>query len=523
MFWADRIADEFLASPRGKGKERLVLRDEKTMSGRVHVGSMRSVALHGALSEVLTERGVAHDFLYEVNDFDAFDSVPAYLDKEKFTPHLGKPLFAVPSPDDSAPNYAEYFAKEYCGVITASGFAPSFYRSSEKYRSGAYNDLIRTALMEAAKIREIYKRASGSDKSADWLPFQVICEKCGKLGTTKVSGFDGEKVTYECQERGVEWAQGCGNKGEVSPFDGNGKLVWKVEWAAKFVLFNVDLEGAGKDHYTKGGARELANIICEEVFKHPHPFDVPHEFILVGGKKMSSSKGQGSSAAEVASLLPPHLFRYFLFYREINRTIDFVPDGDTIPVLFDAYDKAAESHWSGVEDDVTRIFRFAHIGKETPRRFLPRFSLVAFLVQMPHLDLLAEVEKMKGSPLTPEDRAETELRARYARLWLERYAPEDYRYELAKELPEAARNLSEGQKKAAKGILEYIEANPVLDGQLLHTALHELRKSLGLEAQEFFSAIYLSFLGKPSGPKAGWFLSVLDRGLLLSRLREASS
>jgi len=40
-------------------------------------------------------------------------------------------------------------------------------------------------------------------------------------------------------------------------------------------------------------------------------------------------------------------------------------------------------------------------------------------------------------------------------------------------------------------------------------------------AKEFFGAIYISILGKDSGPKAGWFLSVLPKEFLLKRLKKA--
>jgi lysyl-tRNA synthetase class 1 len=69
-------------------------------------------------------------------------------------------------------------------------------------------------------------------------------------------------------------------------------------------------------------------------------------------------------------------------------------------------------------------------------------------------------------------------------------------------------------------MLEYIKLQKDLDGQELHSKIHEIRKESGIEPKELFSAIYISFLGKDSGPKAGWFLSVLDREFLERRLGE---
>ena len=37
-----------------------------------------------------------------------------------------------------------------------------------------------------------------------------------------------------------------------------------------------------------------------------------------------------------------------------------------------------------------------------------------------------------------------------------------------------------------------------------------------------FEAIYLAFLGRPNGPRAGWLLASLDRAFVLERLREAA-
>ena len=526
MFWADQITEELLSEKRFQSGKSLIIRDEKTASGRVHVGSMRGVAIYGTVSEVFAEQKIPHTFLYEINDFDPMDGLPVYLNEATFKTYMGKPLYTIPSPDGIAKNYAEYFAQEFIGVINDTGFHPEFFRTSELYRSGKMNEVIRLALEQAPLIRKIYQEVSGSVKADDWLPISVVCEACGKIGTTKATSFDGQKVHYACEPKQVPWAEGCGQSGSVSPFDGKAKLPWKVEWGAKFKVLGVDVEGAGKDHATKGGARDVADRISREVFNYEPPFPINYEFFLVRGKKMSSSKGRGSSAREIADLLPPHIFRLALIGKEPRQAINFEPEGDTIPVLFDTYDKLAENYFAGTKDNFSRLFELIHVPAErTPlkQHFLPRFSQIAFIVQMPHLSLLQEVERMKGEPLTKEDVKETELRAEYAKRWLAAYAPENFKYELQKQVPESVKLFSAEQKKALAEVLRYIVIHEKLDGQTLHTELHEIRKKTGINAKDFFSALYLSFLGKPSGPKAGWFLSVLDRTFLENRLKEVIS
>jgi lysyl-tRNA synthetase class 1 len=51
-------------------------------------------------------------------------------------------------------------------------------------------------------------------------------------------------------------------------------------------------------------------------------------------------------------------------------------------------------------------------------------------------------------------------------------------------------------------------------GEELHAELHKTKE---------FKAVYLAFLAKESGPKAGWFLSSLPRDFVLARLAEASA
>lgn len=525
MFWADRVVEDIkrvYAKEIAAGKP-VVIRDEKTISGRVHIGSMRGVAIHGIIAEILAEQAIPHTFRYELNDFDPMDGLPVYLPETTFRPYMGRTLKDVPSPETGFSSYTDYFGQEYQRAIAKAAFAPEYYLGSEVYYSGRMNDAIRMALTHADQIKQIYREVSGSQKEDTWLPLNVVCEECGKVSTTRVTDFDGETVGYECKD--LDWTPGCGKTGRVSPFDGRAKLPWKVEWAAKFKVHGVMVEGAGKDHSTRGGSREVANRICREVFEYEPPYDVPYEFFLIEGKKMSSSKGQGSAAIDIADLLPPRIFRLTLLGKDLNQQINFKPEGDTLPILYDQYDKLAESFWAGVQDDYARLFSLVHPAAECasiPTRFLPRFSTLSYLVQMPHLKVEEEVQTMKGAPLTTLDREELDERVQTALFWLGTYAPDDFKFEIQKTLPNAAKNFTEEQRLALANIRQFLQGHPDADGQAIHTQLHELRKQSGLEAKDFFGALYIAILGKPSGPKAGWFLSVLERDFLLNRLEEAS-
>jgi lysyl-tRNA synthetase class 1 len=525
MFWADRIAKEIentrAAAAAARG-EPLVIRDEKTLSGRVHVGSMRGVAIHGLIAEVLAEYGVENVYYYELNDFDPFDSIPSYLDTEKFREHLGKPLHRVPSPEPGYANYAEYYAAEFIAVHKKAGFYPEYYRTyGDLYKAGQMDALITTALEHVEEIRRILKEISGSEKDASWLPISVVCEKCGKMMTTRAFDYRAGTVAYACDKSPDECVP-CGHTGRVTPFGGRAKLFWKVDWAAKWVARKVEVEGAGKDHSTKGGSRDVANHIAREVFKYAPPFDIPYEFFLVGGRKMSSSKGRGSSAQDIADLFPSEVLRLVLIGKDINQQIDVDPAGDAVPTLYDWYDELAEGVRAGKADDYSRLFALCELPENRAEVTAPwqmRFREVAFIVQMPHLSLEKEAEAAKGSALTEEERRVLTERAHYARFWLSTYAPEEFKYELQEKMP--AVELSQEQKNALASLVRFLGEGQKT-GEEIHARLHALKTETPIKPADLFSAIYKIFLNRTSGPKAGWLLASLPRDFVLNRLKEAS-
>src|SRR3989344_4926378 len=389
------------------------------------------------------------------------------------------------------------------------------------------DNLIRTALTRASDVQRIYKEISGSIKEDSWLPVTVVCQTCRKLRTTRTFDFDGETVGYACDQN-PDNTKACGHTGRIAPWAGNAKLHWKVDWAAKWGALGVDIEGAGKDHSTKGGARDVANHIARELFGYEPPYNIPYEFFLVGGKKMSSSKGRGSSAKEVADLFPSEVFRLALIGKDINQAINFEPEGDSVPRWYDWHDELADMVRRGIADDFTRLYALTELPENRAESSAPwqmRFRELAFVLQMPHLSLSEEAARAKGlpagrqeSPLTEEESAALVERAEYAKFWLATYAPPEFRYELQKTLPSVS--LSDTQKKALRELLLYIVVPRT--GEEIHARLHELKAEVPIEPKELFAALYRIFLNRDSGPKVGWFLSVLPRDFLLERLQNAS-
>lgn len=506
--WADKVAKEIIDSKKYKP---YWVDDMKTPSGYAHVGSVLGPIIHSCIFRALKDAGEDPVITYVINDFDSADEFPPEF-KEKLKEHAGKVLKMVPSPVPGFTNLADLLADDLKQTLNSLGFEAKYLSSWEMYHEGKFDEVIKLALDNSEKIQDIYQRVSGSKKKeAGWLPFQVICENCGKLGTTKVTAWDGEKVTYKCEPHLVTWAEGCGHTGAVSPFKGNGKLPWKVDWPAHWKVIGVTVEGAGKDHASAGGSYDIAMAICKEVFNYPDPFKLPYEFLLIGGKKMSSSKGLGLKAHDITKILPPEVARFLFVKKDYKVQTNFDPAGtDAIPDLFDEYDDSRRAY--------DRTFILSQIRDVPPKEkiFLPRFRDVANYLQQPNVDLIQKFEEVKGSSLTDPEKDVLEERIKYAKVWLENYAPKEDVFDFSEKIPAGAKKLTDNQKKFLEIVLDYLEKES--DPEKLQTLLYNASKDFG--PKESFTAIYLSLIGKNSGPKAAWFLLSLPKEKVIRRLKE---
>ena len=529
MDWADELAERV----RDAGPQ--VVNDSKTPSGTVHVGSLRGPVILDAITRALRANGIATTLLYGVDDMDPMDA-QALLTPDAVETEMGRPLFQVPDQeDDGHASYARHHAQTFIDTFAGLGIHPDrYYWMSDIYPTGDMDPFIRAALDKAALVREIYRRVANVQHPDTWHPLSVVCENCGRVGTTIVTDWDGERVRYECRPALVEWAKGCGHEGWVSPFGGRAKLPWNLEWAAQWSLFGVTIEPNGKDLATAGGSRDRSDAIAREVFEREPPLNVPYEFLNIGGKKMSTSKGRGAAAHEIVEVVPPEQLRFLFLRHRPNHAIDFDPDGtDQIPRLFDEFDKfAAATAGREVRGDLPpgyeATFRYSLLDPEADvateaAAFRPAFGHLAMLIQIPEVNVVERVEVEKGSPLTDRERAILDERAVAARAWLEAYAPESARLTVQHDIvPPAAAELNEDQRAFLASLADRAEGDPPTSGDAWQAMIFDTANEASLPGKHAFEAIYRAFLGRTNGPRAGWLLASLDPVFVRERAREAS-
>lgn len=492
MFWADKLLEN--------RANREIINDSWTPSGIIHMGGLKGPVIHDTLYKILKNKKADAQFMFGFDDFDPIDGLPADLQKTH-TDYMGFPISNAPAPVGDG-TFGEYYGNKMRSLFRALGIEGTIYLGSDYYKKGIYNDSIKFVLDNAEKIKKVYEQTYNKTISTKWYPLQVVCPACGKLGTTKVTGWDGTEVEFICAPDLVKWAAGCGSSGKISPLNGRAKMPFKVEWAVKWSVFNVTIEGAGKDHASAGGTYDIARKILRDVFKKEPPLKLPYEFFLWNGKKMSSSKGLGLTGEELLEVLSPRVTRFLMIKTEPNRAVEFNPkETEIIPKLYDEYQKAGEAASKSETNETARAFELSQI---TSSEKLPplRFSVIAQLVQMPNMQ-----DKIKQENL--------EDWAKYAKVWIEKYAPESEKFLIQKDLPESAKNLSDLQKKYLSEIAQIIDKEWI--GDELQKEMYEITKRLNIPAKEAFAAIYNVLIGKDHGPRAAWLILSLNKEFIKKR------
>jgi lysyl-tRNA synthetase class 1 len=527
MDWADELASR-VSGPQ-------VVNDSKTPSGTVHVGSLRGPVILDVITRALRANSIETTLLYGVDDLDPMDA-QALLTPDAIDREMGRPLAHVPDPaGDGHASYARHFAGLFIDVFAGLGIHPDrYYWMSDIYPTGAMDHYIRLALDRAPLVREIYQRVANVRHPDTWHPLGLICPTCGKVGTTIVTDWNGEQVFFECRADLVTWARGCGTSGWISPFGGTAKLPWNLEWAAQWSLFGVTIEPGGKDLSTAGGSRDRSDAIAREVFEREPPLNVPYEFLNIGGKKMSTSRGHGAAAHTIAEVVPPEQLRFLFLRPRPNQAIEFDPDGtDAVPRLFDEFDRfAAATAGHEVKGELPpgfeATFRYALLdpNADVPAEaaaYRPVFAHLALLVQIPGIDISGRIEEEKASPLSEHERAILEERITAARAWLEAYAPDRARLVVRYDgLPPEATELEPDQRAFLDRLAMTASSAELVGGDAWQSCIFAAAVDADVPAGRAFSAIYLAFLGRSNGPRAGWLLATLDPAFVVDRLRDAA-
>ena len=496
IHWADVVATEALK----KGNKHTVA-SGITPSGNIHIGNMREVLTADAVYRALKDAGADANLIYIADTYDPLRKVYPFLD-DSYEEHVGRPLSEIPCPCGAHSNYAEHFLEPFFNSLKKLDIHPEIRRADELYKQGAYSDAIKTALVKKDDIALIIEEVAGRTLEPEWSPFNPICNECGKLTTTNVTGFniDAGTVDYSCS---------CGSIGTVS-MQGGGKLTWRADWPARWPILGVTIEPFGKDHASAGGSYATGQRISSEIFDYPVPHPIVYEWIMLKGQgAMSSSTGVTVSISDMLDVVPPEVLRYLIIRTKPEKHIEFDP-GLPLLNLIDEYDNLDEKL------DM-RAYQLSNAGG-IPAKIPFKHMVTAVQIADHSFDYLLTVLERGGYDVSEPEIIQQ--RADNVEKWLESFAPAMLKFKVNEQLPPEVRNFNEDQRKALHLLAERMP--DFEEGQAIHDGIYNTAKELGMNPKKLFQTIYQAILGTKSGPRLGYFLVSLDRDFVVERFRAAS-
>ncbi len=514
MHWADVLADELL-----KDSKKHVLATGITPSGPIHIGNMREVLTTDAVYRSLVNKKADVDFIYIADDFDNLRKVYPFLPKE-YEKYVGMPISEIPCPCKKHKSYAEHYLTSFLDSLKELGINPIVYKASEMYKSGLYVDSIVRALENTDKIKKIIENISKRQLPKNWIPFNIMCKKCRKITSAKPVLYEYPFIEYICD---------CGYEGKINIKEpGVGKLPWRVDWPARWKILGVTFEPFGKDHGAAGGTHDTGVAISKDIYNYEPPRYVMYEFILLKGKgAMHSSTGTALSAEEMLKMTPPEVLRFLLMKNQPTKHIQFDP-GLGLLNLVDEYDQQERVYYGFEEEikgmkDLKKTYELSQpyeLSKKIPYQ-LPYRHLVT-LVQIGNTwkDIKEILVRTKQIPkdISKKDEDHIKQRAEHTRYWLDSFAPEMVKFEVKKKLPKLS--LTKEQQKFLKVFFEKI-SKVEWDAEKIHNIIYETSENEKIPIKIAFKTLYQIILDQEKGPRAGFFLSNLDKDFVEIRIKEA--
>jgi len=520
--WYDKTAAKIVARERKLCRGLGLIRTEMGIaaSGLPHIGNLSDAARSFGVTLALREQDFLSELVAFADDKDGLRKVPAGM-PESLEHYLGHPVTDIPDVYKCHRSYGEHMAMLLMEALDKCGIEYKFMSGAEAYRTGLFNNEIRTILANAKKIGEIVNQELGQQKFLETLPYFAVCENCGRIYTTKAYKFVEEenKILYNCEGMEVKgkWLEGCGHKGEVDYRTGQGKLSWKGEFAVRWKALDIRFEAFGKD---VADSVRVNDRICREILQWEPPVHAQYElFLAKTGKKLSKSAG--------LLLTPQTWFRYgspqslmllllkrFVGARELDVT--------DIPIYMDELDDLEDIYFGKkqIKDQkelakLQGLYEYCYALK-TPTKagFHAPYNLLTYLAKVAPKGNEEEymTEKLRSyGYLQPDEKLDDDAKNRieYASNWAA-----DFR-----QIKEATVKLETQEREALQELVKTLKLEE--DAEKIQNAVFNTAKSCGLPPAKLFKTIYRILLGAPQGPRLGPYILAMGKQNVADALERA--
>ena len=480
LAWAEKVAESLGAGPH-------VVVSGISVSGNIHAGNLREVLVAEAVANALRARGEEVRFIFHADTIDPLRKIAPGI-PQSYEEYIGHSLSHIPDPEGCHVSYAEHFLAPFEEALRQMDMDVEVLRSHDLYEQGVYTEVTREAIERTDDLRKILQDVTNRKMPEDWSPYLPRASS-GKLTGMRV-------LEHVPEQTSVVFADEDGFEEAANYSEGEGKLGWRVELAARWKALGVTFEPFGKDHTSRGGSTDTADRMSREVFDYLVPGRYEYEWIgLKGRGDMSSSRGIVLLPKDLLEIMPPDAVRRIILGRDPARRFDIDLEGG-FPRFMDEY------------------------RAETGESYVP-FAHLVTVAQTVGDDIEAAARMLRrggyDDAASDTDRLARDLR--YARNWAAEWAPESMRLGLLglEESREAAAGLDDEQRAYLREVSERLE--PEMDGEAVQDVLYSTAIGRGLKPKRAFAAVYRVLLGKGSGPKAGPFIA----GLTLDQVNERFS
>lgn len=529
IFWADQIAGECIERA-AREKNVVTCRGGGSPSGTKHIGNLFDATKAYIVYKAVRARRDAR-MIFTHDDRDPLRTVPARLAtldakwvtvddilEKEISAYLGYPYISIPDPFECCESWAEHFSTIWANGVFALGLGDTqFFSTDTLYEEGKFEPYIVMALQNIDAVRKLIQQFQRT-KTADYIPFDAICDNCGRIIGQPISfDIESKTVKYVCMGKslaGKYTIEGCGHSGETT--FGGGKLPWTFEWPAQWGMFNTTFEPFGKEHAE--GSWPRGQVIAREIFGFEPPIPHIYEFLLIDGEKMSSRRGNVYITQEILEIIEPEVFMYFYTKRsKKQRNLDI----KNIHILVEDFEKAERVYFNA--EEVSEKERINYIRMyETSVQQLPKapplripYQLAAVISEFnPYdskeraLELLKSTGHISGK-VSKEDEERIMMRLQLAKKWSERFA-QDMRIRVNDDVsPEVKKSLTSAQKDALRELAQQLKKQ--LTHEELYSKLYEISKNHNLDSKDFFKAAYNVLVSRDSGPRLAAFIFTLGQ------------
>jgi lysyl-tRNA synthetase class 1 len=519
--WYDKTAFQIIEREKRLGRSLDLIRTEMGIgiSGIPHIGHIGDASRSYAVALALRAQGYNSELIAFADDKDGLRKVPAGLPRS-LKKYLGYPVREIPDPYKCHESFAEHMTLLLVEALDKCGIQYRLVSGAEMYEKGLLKDEIKTILMNAKRVGEIIREEVGQEKYEEVLPYFAVCGGCGRIYTTRTYEFlpKEDKVLYACEGMEVkgQWFEGCGHKGEASYVKGEGKLVWKVEFAARWKALDIRFEAYGKDI---ADSVRVNDRICQEILGWPPPSHVQYELFLdKSGRRISKSAGNvftpqvwfryGSPQSLILLML-----KRFVGTRSLS-VVDIPQYMNELDELEDIYFGKKKIPDKKEHAKLTGLYKYCWWLRppEKPQIHVP-YNLLVYLARVaPKGSEISYItQKLRQYGYLKDEKLPDDLRQRieYACNWAKDFL----------EIKETTIKLSSQESLAIQKLIKVLQSEA--DEKQIQSAIFTIAREHNIQPGRFFKTLYTILLGVPEGPRLGPYIVAMGRQNVIEALSRA--